>query len=309
MNRLQKKCLVISLAMHGLLLLVLVVGPAFLPARRPAADDLAVLDFIPATLVDAAFSGGGNPAPPPLGNNQEPRPPARAVQPPPRRASPPAVREEPATPPERVKAPKTTEINEESLDLQESPRRTKPKRSILEELKTVTRPNHQERPTPRETQRDRDRRAQEEAREAAAAERNEFLNRALSSLKGGLSGSTSIRAVAGGTGVGGTGGPAYARYDQAIKTIYERAWYTPRGLENVALDSLHAWVRIVVARSGEITHARIETPSGNAAFDLSVRQALDRVKSLPAFPEASKDEQRTYEIEFKPEPNAKQPWG
>ena len=294
MNRLQKKCLLISLGMHGLLLLVLVVGPAFLPASKRLVNDMPVLDFIPANLIDAAFSGGGNPSPPPPGRNRESQPPApaRVVPPAPQRAAPPPE-------PERVEAvpklPKTTKINEDSLDPPETPLKKKPKPSIIEVLKPVTRPARRDRSTARETERARERESQ--AREAAAAEQRALLDQALNSVRGGLSGSTSIQTV-GGTGVGGTGGPAYASYDQVVKTIYDRAWYAPRELENVNAQSLSVWVRVVVNRSGEIVEARIETPSGSAAFDHSIRQALDRVKSLPAFPPGVKDEQRSYKIKF-----------
>jgi TonB family protein len=80
MNRLQKKCVIVTAGVHLLLLVILLVGPAFF-SRRPKADDLQVLDVIPATLVDAAFNSGvANAAPPP---------PEPIVTPPPRVPAPP----------------------------------------------------------------------------------------------------------------------------------------------------------------------------------------------------------------------------
>ena len=65
MNRLQKKCVMATAGVHLLLLVILFVGPAFFYSR-PKADDLQVLDVIPAHLIDAAFNSGvANAQPPP----------------------------------------------------------------------------------------------------------------------------------------------------------------------------------------------------------------------------------------------------
>ena len=80
MNRLQKKCFVASAGVHALLLVILLVGPAFLTSKSKL-DNSPILDVIPGKLIDAAFSGGGNPngrPPPPA----PPEPPQRAVTPP-----------------------------------------------------------------------------------------------------------------------------------------------------------------------------------------------------------------------------------
>ena len=59
MNRLHKKCLLASVGAHSLLLLILLVGPAFLSSKSKS-DDLPVIDFIPSKFIDAPFAGGGN---------------------------------------------------------------------------------------------------------------------------------------------------------------------------------------------------------------------------------------------------------
>ena len=65
MNRLQKKCVIVTAGIHLLLLLILIVGPAFF-SPKPKDDDLQVLDVIPANLIDAPFNSGvANAAPPP----------------------------------------------------------------------------------------------------------------------------------------------------------------------------------------------------------------------------------------------------
>ena len=57
MNRLQKKCVIATAGIHLLLLLILLVGPAFFNPQ-PKPDDTQVLDVIPANLIDAAFNSG-----------------------------------------------------------------------------------------------------------------------------------------------------------------------------------------------------------------------------------------------------------
>ena len=96
MNRLQKKCLIVSMGSHLSLALVLLVGPAFL-SPRSVPDNTPPLDFIPAKTVDALVSGGGNP------RAQLPPPPQQEVTPPPLAPSTPT----PPTPP--VKSTPTPE--------------------------------------------------------------------------------------------------------------------------------------------------------------------------------------------------------
>jgi TonB family protein len=75
MNRLQKKCVIATAGIHLLLLVILFVGPAFFYSK-PKADDMQVLDVIPANLVDATFNSGvANATPPPPAPVTPPQPP------------------------------------------------------------------------------------------------------------------------------------------------------------------------------------------------------------------------------------------
>jgi len=75
MNRLQKKCVIATTGVHLLLIVILFVGPAFFYSK-PKADDLQVLDVIPANLIDAAFNSGvANATPPPPAPVTPPQPP------------------------------------------------------------------------------------------------------------------------------------------------------------------------------------------------------------------------------------------
>lgn len=61
MNRLGQKCAIASIGLHLLLLVVLVVGPAFVGAKSKPEDNMPILDFIPIKTTDDKVSGGGNP--------------------------------------------------------------------------------------------------------------------------------------------------------------------------------------------------------------------------------------------------------
>jgi TonB family protein len=79
MNRMQKKCVMATVGVHLLLLVILIVGPAFFtPKSKP--DDFHLLDVIPANLIDASFNSGV----------QNAQPPAPVVTPPQPQPTPPA---------------------------------------------------------------------------------------------------------------------------------------------------------------------------------------------------------------------------
>ena len=107
MNRLQKKCVIATSGAHLLLLVILFVGPAFFYSK-PKADDLQVLDVIPANLIDAQFNSGvANAAPPPPAPTAPPQPPPPApVATPPAPAPAPAPEKaekaEPVKPPDKL---------------------------------------------------------------------------------------------------------------------------------------------------------------------------------------------------------------
>jgi len=80
MNRLQKKCVLATAGVHLLLLVILLVGPAFFRPRSQV-DNMPVLDVIPANLVDAAVNSGIRSAQPPPVSQPAPQPPAPQPQP------------------------------------------------------------------------------------------------------------------------------------------------------------------------------------------------------------------------------------
>ena len=74
MNRLQKKCIVAAVGVHLLLLVILIVGPAFFTPKSKT-EDFHVLDVIPANLIDASVNSGVQNAQPPAPVVTPPQPP------------------------------------------------------------------------------------------------------------------------------------------------------------------------------------------------------------------------------------------
>ncbi len=272
MDRLQKKCAILSAGLHLLLASILVIGPAFL-SRRSKADDMPILDFIPLKTVDAMVSGGGNPkAALPPAAPPAPAPPVAQTPPPPAQK----VRE-PDPPKETVKE------EESSLEPASEHKRKPQINPRLVSRKRDTRP---------ETKARADEQARE-ARELADARRRaaERLSQAADHIGNDLSGTTTIKLDHG----PGGGGVPYANFLQAVKSIYERAWVVPDG---VTEDEATAVATVTIARDSTVVSARIIRSSGSPAVDRSVQVTLDRVRYAAPLPDDAKEDQRTVTINF-----------
>jgi TonB family protein len=286
MNRLQKKCFVAAAGFHLLLLLILFVGPAFLPSNK--GDNLPPIDFVPWKTVDALISGGGNPTAPPPQTAPTPTPPApqTVVQPPPTPQPPKIeVKETVKTEPiKQIEKPEPPKNNKPDPDAVEAPKPTKRK---IEVNTTIVKRNTDDIKAAAKAAADAAR-----AKELANAKRRATeISKALSGLKGDLSPSTTITMIGG----PGGGGVPYANWLQAVKSLYSNAWTVP---ESITDDSAVTTVSVTIARDGTVLSARIISPSGNAVVDHSVRTVLDRVKNAPPLPDTAKEEQRTVNITF-----------
>jgi len=265
MNRLAKKCLIASAALHLLLFVILLVGPAFL-SEKSTVNDMPVLEVIPSKLVDELMSGGGNP-------NAKPPPPAplpEPVKPEPKPEK--VVKPEPVVK-EPVKIVKPEPVPDEKVT-------QKPKPQISTKL--VTRSDTD--PKAREQAKAE---AQAKARADAAKRAAEFKT-ALRSLKEGLSSSTTIE-------VPGPGGEAYANYGQAVISVYQHAWVKP---DDVTQEVTIVQATVTIARDGTVLSAHITKSSGNSSVDKSVQRTLERVKFVAPFPEGAKEPQRDFNLEF-----------
>lgn len=271
MNRLQQKCFVASAGIHLLLLLILLVGPAFLTSKSKS-DSRPPLDYIPTKLIDAAFSGGGNP---------------NGTPPPPAPPAPPAPTVAPPTPnPEPVKEVKPT---------QPDPNAVEPNNDRKRRLPDVpTTPVVRKRDTGKAVRSPTDTTSAAESEQRAIADRNRraanLIGATARSLRDDIAPGISAEPL----GPGG-GGEVYAPYDDAVRSIYWHAWTPP---QDTATDAAITKVTVTIASDGTVLSSRIIKPSGDASVDRSVQRTLDRVTYIAPFPKGAKEKQRTYTIKF-----------
>jgi len=283
MNRVQKKCLIASLALHALLCAILLIGPAFLSVNHKGVDQ-PTLEVIPAKLVDSLFSGGGNPKanPPPAQKVVEPPAPIQQVETRPSDPTPqpPQIQEQERKPAvEKIKPAQekpgikvsTTVVRRTSEKDKEEKARSEAETKAQAEAKARAK-------------------AEADARRRATQQLESRLNSALESLSKNLSSGTTIEPL-------GPGGEAYADYGQVVKSYYDQAWIDP---EDVSEDAATVKVKVVIRRDGTVIADPIQKRSGVPALDKSVQNALDRVRlrGLPPFPEGAKESQRIYIINF-----------
>jgi outer membrane biosynthesis protein TonB len=299
MNRLQKKCFVFSVGFHGLLLVILLGSAAF--RNRTKETDAPILSIIPANIIDAAESGGGEPAaavrttpaPP------QPQPQSQAAAPQPKvqqavarpRPQPETVQPEPVR---RVEHVKREEPQEEvhSVAVAENP------------IPKASKPRHQHEihptfasanATPTRAK-SKSQNAENPSRSAARAEAHRLseIENSLDHLASGVQTSGAARTIVDVPGISG-GGEVFAAYRDAVRRYYYQAWIQPEtGGDKSALPE----ARIEVARDGSIIRAELVSPSGERLLDKSVERALQLVTRLPPFPASSHDEQRVFRIQF-----------
>ena len=276
MNRLQKKCVIATAGAHLLLIVILFVGPAFFYSK-PKADDLQVLDVIPANLIDAPFNSGvanATPPPPAPVAPPQPPPPAPVVTPPAPAPEPEKVEKaEPVKPPDKLPADELKPVEKKTAK--------PPERKIQINTQLVARVS------PRDAAAAA---AQAEARAAAREQqrRAQAIRSALRDLKGNLTSATVVDAP-------GSGSAAYANYRDVVGSIYYAAWTPP---DDAANDDAITRVSVTVASDGTVVSARIITPSGDAGVDNSIQRALDRVTFIAPFPEGATEKERTFIIKF-----------
>ncbi len=287
-NRLQKKCVIAATSFHLLLMLILLVGPAFFSpdSKREKTQEI---DFVPAILIDEALQGGGSPkggqtAPPPQKNDPPPTP--KLPDPPVKDPEPKQIEKEvePAKPLAKP-TPKLVET-EEAVD----PTPPKPKHSVKVNL-TEVKNNSTTKPKPQNSTRTAN---SESSADKELAKAVEAIKGTAKGIRSSMSGSTSIEM----RGPGG-GGPTYASYNAEIQRIYKQRYdLALSSAGNIAEDQTSVEASITIARNGSVISAKVTKPSKNAALNKLVQGVLDSVTTLRPFPEGAKDSQRTLDIIF-----------
>jgi len=297
MNRVQKKCMIVSAGLHLLLAVMLIFGPGFLSSHSHETTP-ALMTAVPYATIEAVMNGGGDKsakAPPAEATSPEPPTPNEVVVPPtpvapPVQVTPPPVERVQPKQPEKELPPvpkEPTRVNS-TPRIEPTPTKTPPRKSreidVDLTMKTTT-------ATDAKAKRD----AQEKA--AAAAEQKRLANiaaafgQASKGIRHGVSSSTEVRIQG-----DGTGGVSYGNIQSAILTKYYQAWTVPDGVPD-----LKVYVSITLARDGSVIGSRITKSSGNANLDESVQKTLDRVRFVAPLPETETKDSMEFSFGFKPD--------
>ncbi|HSY42567.1 MAG TPA: TonB C-terminal domain-containing protein [Candidatus Acidoferrum sp.] len=293
MNRLQKKCVIGTVGIHLLLLLILIVGPAFYN-QQPKTDDTTVLDMIPANLVDAAVNSGvqgAQPPPTPRPVTPQPPQPQRLFAPPPPTPTPaPAPVSTPAPAPEPVRTPSPS-LLEEFKDYFKS----KPEPTVKPDLTpTEKQPTTQTHTDNIKVDLHKVNRTEvKNTSQPDNARNQQAINRALNSLSHSLSSATTVD-------MPGHSSAAYASYASVVKSVYEQALRS-HAPESVAQKDEKTRVRIVIANDGTVLSSTVISQSGDPSWDDAVQQTLDQVTFVAAFPDGATEKERSYTLGFTPE--------
>lgn len=314
MNRLHKKCVVASGFVHGILVLVVFVGSAFISPKPPPMEATINLVEIPDIVIDELMAGGGG--------NPNAAPPGTTLVPPPPVDTPPPQVEQPKAPepvrapdpePEPEPAPVKPKVVEPAPVKKPKVETPKPKVKVAE--KPITKPKSKPKQTatkapPKKAEvkvnlskavtRDvPDTSAQKRAAAERAAERMEaarLADQREAALRG-IVGNIASQAGGSGTSISipGPGGPAYAHYGSYLKKLYETTWVPPQAARD---DEPVVQVEVTISREGRVLSGKIIKKSGNVSLDRSVQSTLDRISRVKPLPEGTKDEKRTFRINF-----------
>jgi len=296
MDRLAKKCVITSGIVHGTLVLLLIVGPAFLSSdNTPSSSE--ILTIIPdlASADGAAVMGFGTPN----GGRQDPTPP---TPPPPQPPKPPTpAPPEPKPPVERVKdTPKEKPTDKDIKDAKvpdsttkdpdavEPPKKNKPVISLTQ----VTRKSSQTSTKEAEKAAAEKAAANERARVNAENQRRaEVFRSAANNISSGASSGVEVGPI----GVSTGSGPSVAAFGDILRTIYFNNWHEP---SDATSDDGVVKVTVTIARDGTVISGRITKSSGDPAVDRSVQRTLENVTFIKPFPESWKESQRQFQISF-----------
>jgi len=290
MNRIQKKCMIVSAGIHLLLAVMLVFGPGFLSSHSENAPPL--LKFVPVATVESVMSGGGDSSvknPPAEATSPQPQPLTPIVTPPVQATTPPVERVQPRQPEKELPTvPKDPPRVNNTPRLDPTP--VKPALRKPHEINVDTRIV---------TSSAADAKARRDAQQKAEAAEQKRLaaiaaafGRATKGIRNGVSSSTEVKVSQG----SGGGGVSYGNIQSAILTRYYEAWDVPDNAPD-----LKVYVSITLARDGTVVTSRITKPSGNTALDESVQKTLDRVKFVAPLPENETEDSKEFSFGFKPD--------
>ncbi len=306
---LQKKCLTASAVVHGLMVLLVFVGSAFIPQPpKPPGTEFEIVNIPLDALVEEPNVISGNPeagrppeiapALPPAQPVQTPQTLPQTVTPPPQpQPDPPQQPKQVETRPDPVKTPPKPENNPEPnpFDISKAKviKNTPKQPDNPQQNFDLNKARKQTiKTTPSQTTDNTARNDAERARQAAAQ-----LSQALQGTRQALQ-NTGSRVGISYSDIIGPGGRAQMSYDMAVAKIYENV-FQRHPVASAANDS-PVIVEVVVQRDGTVSSERVVQSSGRAQINRAVRQTLNEVNKVMPFPSDFKSDSRTIRINFNP---------
>jgi len=270
--------------MHALLLLALLVGPAFFTKKEEPLD-IQEITFVPSILTDSPLSNPGGASP--GGQTQTlPQPQPPTPEPPKQEEVVDPQPEMETKQPTKAVEPDEPKVSDREAEKVQTPK-PKPKQVVVSnrKVKLTDKTSSTAKPNTSNT---------------SNTSNNSALASALRSTRGnlgsGLSSGTDVRMP---PGQGGGSGASYANYAQEIQRRYKAAY--DRALQaagDIADGQAQVETSIVILRDGTVLNSSIVKPSGNAELDKLTRRVLDSIRDLPAFPSGATDSRRTFNIIF-----------
>ncbi len=299
MSRLEKKCVIGSAALHGLLLVVFLFGSAFLSSDRKAPTMPPVITIIAQPTDKAVSTGGsrtGNPEPPPPPPEPQPAQPIQPVPPTPQPEPPKPVKQPEPEPAKPKDTAKTTPEKSDFAPKKDNKKTTPDKKNLASENSKPSRhisTNLVKRTPNNQFAAAQQRASAERARQDAQAEANRRHQALVGQIGGIVNGvgkslgkSTVVEPL-------GDGGAAFANWGGLVGEIYKRAVYASHPQSD---GDAVAVIRVVVQRDGTVKDADWKSRTGNTALDKAVDRAMRVVREVPPFPADSKDAERSFNI-------------
>lgn len=309
---LQKKCLTASAITHGLLVLIVFVGSAFIPHKPkmegPEFEIFALPSDFDLVAQDNVFSGGDpnarkgsgiqQPQPQPQPAPPAPTPEQKVEIPQPKPETKPETKAPPEKPVEKpVEKPKPV-VDPDAFDLSkakqikpkaETKPETKPEPKIdfkaiqaLSQKKTITTSGQNAKPS--------------NNTETKLALNSGALADLRKTLQSGLSPGGSPSGTGNIDDILGPGGNRSASYSLYLAGIYRSAWVTPT--KSSARKAVR--VRVTISKAGEVIGTpQILDRSGDRDFDRAADATVARVKRFDRPPPIS-EPSVTYTLEFIP---------
>ncbi len=280
----QKKYLLVSAGVHGVLLLVLLILPScFLTPKKPQPPALKI-NLQSAASIEAVLRQQTLQTTPP--------PPASEpvfIDPEPVKVEPPKLTPKPQPVPNPKKSPKKTAPTLQKSRIEpKKPLQTKPKKPETKNRPDFNKFKKTERPTQISA---KERKQQRERAAKAAQDREDAIRKKLEALSG--------QNLSGPSKIGELGDNTLENWRQFVRKSYNRAWQLVKQTTEVSNSRSTVKAKVVVDLDGSIASAQIVQPSGLAELDDSVQDALNRVRKIDKKPPSKASiKDRTFTITF-----------